>query len=156
MTANDTRGLWRGKHFVPPYEWVEGLLTYRDFDPVQSAAEITVESGSGVNYSVNPETLGECTGLTDKNGKLIFEGDIVKTKKYGKVVGHSNVNDYDIFVVKYEPAMFRLKNHNRGFNLVDDGYSKLEVIGNIHDNPELLKGDGNEDTDSVRGEPDGV
>ncbi len=35
-------------------------------------------------------------------------------------------------------------NAYRGFNLVDDGYSKLEVIGNIHDNPEMLKGESNE------------
>ena len=55
-------------------------------------------------------------------------------------MGHSNVNDYDTFQVIYVPCMFRLVNTGRGFNLVDDGFSKIEVIGNIHDNPELLKG----------------
>lgn len=91
-------------------------------------------------YEVDSATAGQYTGLTDKNGKKIFEGDIVKTKKYGRNIGHSNVNDFDIFTVVYEPCMFRIVNKNRGFNLVDDGYSKFEVIGNIHDNPELLEG----------------
>ena len=79
--------------------------------------------------------------MTDKNGKKIFEGDIVKTKKYGKIIGHSNVRDFDIFVVIYEPAMFRLENTHRAFNLVGKCGKGIdyEVIGNIHDNPELLE-----------------
>lgn len=89
---------------------------------------------------VYPATVGQFTVLTDKNGKKIFEGDIIKTKKYGKDVGRSNVNDYDIFEVKYVPARFVLENHNRRFLLEDDGYSKFEVIGNVHDNPELIGG----------------
>lgn len=95
-----------------------------------------------VKNNVIPETVGQYTGLKDKNGKRIFEGDIVKTKKYGKIIGHSNVNGFDIFVVIYEPAMFRLGNTHRAFNLVGKCGKGIdyEVIGNIHDNPELLKG----------------
>ena len=91
-------------------------------------------------YEVIPETVGQYTGLMDKNGGMIFEGDIVKSKKYGKIIGHSNVNDFDIFTVAYEPAMFRIKNAHRAFNLVGRSVD-YEVIGNIHDNPELLKGE---------------
>lgn len=135
MSTNDTRGLWRGKR-IDDDEWVSG-----DMSRLISKNRYYIEDNQeDWVCEVDPSTLGECTGLTDKNGKLIFEGDIIKTKKYGKVVGHSNVNDYDIFVVKYEPAVFRIKNHNRGFNLVDDGHSEFEVVGNIHDNPYLLKG----------------
>ena len=141
---NDNRGLWRGKR-VDYNDWVEGdlQLEHEKGKPYY----LITDRVSHWAWLVDQATLGECTGLIDKNGKLIFEGDVVKTKKYGKIVGHSNVNDYDIFVVKYEPAMFMLKNHNRGFNLVDDGYSKLEVIGNIHDNPKLARwkdGDNND------------
>lgn len=140
---NETRGLWRAKR-RDNGEWIEGFLSktatrfYYCIEYVKQRIMMYAE--------VDPSTLGECTSLRDRNGKLIFEGDIIKTKKYGKLVGHSNVNGYDIFVVKYEPAMFRLESQNRGFNLVDNGYDKFEVIGNIHDTPELLKGADNENT----------
>lgn len=87
------------------------------------------------NKTVIPSTIGQHTGLTDKNGKRIFEGDIVKTKKYGKIIERSNVNGCDIFKVVYEPAVFRLENVHRGFNLVGNS-ADYEVVGNIYDNPE--------------------
>ncbi len=117
--------------------WYEGSLVI-ETDGYTGEKEYYIQNENG-SYLVIPETVGQYTGLTDKNGKKIFEGDIVKTKKYGKIVNHSNVNDYDIFVVAYELCLFRLVNKYRGFNLIDDGYSKLEKIGNIHDNPELLE-----------------
>lgn len=87
---------------------------------------------------VIPETIGQCTGLKDKNGKLIFEGDIIRTKEYGRVIAHYTVSDYDIFRITYVPAMFRIENIHRAFNLVGNS-ADYEVIGNIHDNPELLE-----------------
>lgn len=136
--------LFRGKR-VDNREWVKGgicqteswtvIITTTDFlGDLYEAPYCDME-----DVEVIPVTVGRYTGLNDKHGVKIYEGDIIKTKKYGKIVGHSNVNDYDIFIVTYEPCMFRLVNKNRGFNLVDDGYSELEVIGNIHDNPKLLE-----------------
>ena len=90
------------------------------------------------DFEVIPETVGQCTGLKDKHGNWIFEGDIIRTKKYGRVIAHSNVNDYDIFRITYVPAVFRLENIHRAFNLVGNS-ADYEVIGNIHDNPELLE-----------------
>ena len=142
---NELRGLWRGKR-LDNGDWAEGDLTRYSAD----MGYIIVDLIENEVYQVDGNTLGEFTGLTDKNGKFVFEGDIIKTKKYGKIAGHSNVNDYDIFVVKYDPAVFRLENHNRGFNLVDDGYSKFKVIGNVHDNPGLLKGAEDETMDKTR------
>ena len=88
-------------------------------------------------FEVIPESVGQYTGLTDKNGKKIFEGDIVKSCEYD-----------DVYFVKY----FDNDNYS-AFDCVPDvplcecnGLSYLvneegcKVIGNIHDNPELLKG----------------
>lgn len=79
---------------------------------------------------VIPETVGQYTGLTDKNGMKIFEGDICKHR--------SNYSgEFIISVVTYTDGCFlAVADNNSGFNLSDN----LEVIGNIHDNLELLKG----------------
>ncbi|MDY4592599.1 MAG: YopX family protein [Eubacteriales bacterium] len=130
--------LFRGKR-VDNGEWVYGDFLTDGID-YTTAIRVHNANGFGTVIAVIPETVGQYTGLPDKNGKKIFEGDIVKTKKYGKIIEHSCVNDYDIFKVVYEPCVFRLKNAHRGFNLVGNGV-EYEVIGNIHDNPELLKGE---------------
>ena len=79
---------------------------------------------------VIPSTVGQYTGLKDKNGKRIFEGDICKHR--------SNFSGNTVIsVVTYTDGHFlALVCKNSGFELSE----KLEVIGNIHDNPELLKG----------------
>lgn len=107
---------------------MDGFIRLYDFD-----------KGKTQMYEVDSETIGQFTGLTDKNGKRIFEGDIIRTKKYGKIISHANVNGFDTFEVMYEPCMFRLINKHRGFNLTGNS-NDLEIIGNIHDNPELLEG----------------
>lgn len=132
--------LFRGKR-EDNGDWVEGSLhiEYGEIDKDgKQSLDYRILGLRGECRYVIPETVGQYTGLTDKNDKKIFEGDIVKTKKYGKIIGHSNVNDYDIFNVVYKPAVFGLVNHNRGFNFVGNS-TDFEVIGNIYDNPELLE-----------------
>ena len=79
---------------------------------------------------VIPETVGQYTGLTDKNGTKIFEGDIVKTSHWN---GFIEWNDFDASFVVHCVGTFVTQNTLAG-------HATLEVIGNIHDNPELLKG----------------
>lgn len=138
------RFLFRGKR-KDNGKWVYGWLrSLHSYDPQTKQissiyfTEISDDLRSRADIIVDYKTVGQCTGLEDKNGKLIFEGDIIKTKEYGRDIGHSNVNNFDIFKVIYEPAVFRLENVRRGFNLVGNG-NDFEIIGNIHDNPELLE-----------------
>jgi len=83
------------------------------------------------------EDLMQYTGLKDKNGKEIYEGDIVKDKK-----NHPRMK----LVVKYEGVGFSIKDIKNGdcqilfYNSSCRKQENIEIIGNIYENPELLKG----------------
>lgn len=129
--------LFRGKpKNLKKYKWVQGqLLHHRDNLSVIYSEEADHPIG------VMPETVGQFTGLTDKNGKRIFEGDVV-------IYDNSPYNAYcepirgviawrnGSLCFKYKPwssVMYRA--------LCSDDFfaAKCDVIGNIHDNPELLE-----------------
>ncbi len=89
-----------------------------------------------VKCPVNPSTVGQFTGLTDKNGKKIFEGDIIKLG--GNDLPHW-LKEGEIKVVEYNDGCFYPFNEYDSDcgTLVEASY--CEIIGNIYDNPELLE-----------------
>ena len=106
-----------------------------------------VESDVKGWVEVLPETVGQFTGLTDKNGKKIFEGDIVVTRySNGEICSIGDIQfDYGVFgaewtINKEHKTMVgtwgQLHNLRR---LDDDSINHIEIIGNIYDNPELLE-----------------
>lgn len=139
-------------------EWIEarGIIQSNDFtktwfiiedSPMAMLNIVATEIltvGQIILREVIPETVGQYTGLTDKNGKMIFEGDIL---------------DWDGYKFKKQPVVtfglhkveccgccyyyHRLIGFDLGISDIGDT-DNCEVIGNIHDNPELLGGDDND------------
>lgn len=84
------------------------------------------------SIEVNPETVGQCIDLKDRNGINIFEGDIVKRVCFGKMSIYQIVYDNDLTSFIGQAGV--------RFTTFDYGSTEFEVIGNIYDNPELLGG----------------
>ena len=110
-------------------QWVKGSLLF--YPDVNRAFMSLGEFKGGSFIEVFKDTVGQFTGLADKNDKGVFEGDIVKMfYKDGfeiGVIGWSNIDLRYKFASPDGTAY--------GFDVTDT----IEVIGNIHDNPELLK-----------------
>lgn len=116
--------LFRGKNLLG--KWITGdLLQYLGCGKRHIVQQY---KGAG-GQEVDPSTVGEYTGLKDKNGKMIFEGDIVLLK-----------GDEEPYQVEFDECCFQVYSHSVCY-VMDNFYDHdIEVIGNIHDNPELLKG----------------
>lgn len=132
--------IFRGKR-LNDGEWVEGNLFLPDNPdtPTQICIGTNVVR---ICYDVDPSTIGQYTGLIDKNGKKIFEGDIIKYKNTDGI----KFNGVALTVIG--KVVYNEKNASFAISGKDEIGAKhydyfpiknIEVIGNIHDNPELLK-----------------
>ena len=124
--------LFRGKK-TGFNEWIEGYIS----SPCKNTMYFMVEASTKNDWCVDAETVGQYTGLTDdKTGKKIFEGDIVAvyvkgcrticTVSWAETVAHFQL--WQVNTVPGTPTALNLGNYD------------CEVLGNIYDNPELLKG----------------
>ena len=109
---------------IGEFSWEYGFLSWLD-----------TPRGRGYfinNKRIDERTLGQFTGMIDKNGTKIFEGDIVREsfKGHGRIYHVFWDDDYFAFRAKGEDITYHLD------EIVE---SHCEVIGNIHDNKELLK-----------------
>ena len=130
--------IFRGKR-TDNGEWIEGSLLGIDWCDKPSTYSIAPNTPVSVFYSVIPETVGQYTGLTDKNGVKIFEGDIlhcVSKLDSAKMVVIFECGEYRMVLAE----KFKDYIGNCGFYAITC-FDK-EVIGNIHDNPDILKGGG--------------
>lgn len=87
-----------------------------------------------ITYSVDPETIGQYTGLTDMNGRKIFEGDIV-ISDYIDYEDERGVVQWDSDIAKF---IITYSTFTVDFDSVCG--EELEIVGNVYDDPELLKG----------------
>lgn len=148
--------LFRGKR-KDNGEWIEGYIvklgkeSFSDPERYGICNKAIPIGGSAVCYNLKideviPETVGQYTGLTDKNGKKIFEGDIIRAIAldtgieclavvcFGNFIDENNDDEYIGFYIEFDgikttAAQLAMK----------ECKDRIEVIGNIHDNPELLK-----------------
>ena len=133
------RYLFRAKR-IDNGEWVKGSLFAEG--KITKIIRGTCNTIGIEGVDVNPETICQCTGLKDKNGKLIWENDVVKaTVRQNSLCQSSSYSDFYQISYQEKYCYFYLKKKNN--NLLFDGnwsyYIKsIEVIGNIFDNPELI------------------
>ena len=89
---------------------------------------------TGYGIAISRETsdkiiLMQSTGFFDKNGKEIYEGDIVSI----------DTDEFDLLVVKYETGIYWLMDGEQGMEYLSDYYNYVTVVGNIHENQDIVE-----------------
>ena len=145
--------LFRSKR-VDNGEWVEGYYYESKISGcfiLSPKIKVRKKDGVVVNdsfevFEVIPETVGQFTGLTDKNDNKIFEGDIISaitldTGKeqtavvcFGNFIDENNGDEYIGFFIEFDGIKTTITQL-----AMEECKNRIEVIGNIYDNPELLK-----------------
>lgn len=123
-------------------EWIYGDLHLHSPFP-------HIHSTRGDKAKIDTNTIGQFTGLRDKNGKEVYEGDILRGDEYpfnsdgvdnyfAEIVWADNVCGFYRITRKKPNSTVRGISHGNFSELDDEDIKSFEVIGNIHDNPELL------------------
>ena len=144
----DREILYRGKR-KDNGEWIDGFITgLCGYSTDKQTGKVThIDSYYMRNHCIDAKTVGEYTGLTDKNGKKIFEGDIVKCRDINNDIEFTSIVEFGNPNHTYNWGwQFRIiggdKNANPDILLwvdMEKTGAICEVIGNIHDNKGLLE-----------------
>ena len=140
--------LFRGKR-TGDEKWICGHLLEQNIPECHSyivmsiIAELDNRHIEIMDFDINeviPETVGQFTGLTDKNGVKIFEGDICRFKRFndvhvGKIVFNVTTASFVMWYQSIVGAYGEKATHKMLLSACDN----IEIIGNIHDNPELME-----------------
>ena len=140
--------LFRGKRYNG--QWVYGsLVVSENINPA-----IYFEVGGGLAKQldwcyVTPDTIGQYTGLKDKNGKKIFEGDVIKTPRgsigevvFGRAEEECTHREHHRKITDVYTTYGWVFKRADGFTIaIDDEILQGELIGNVIDNPYIVKGD---------------
>ena len=121
-------------------QWIKGTVLFHDADAATIFSQHPAD-GSLQGFEVEPSTVCQCTGLKDKNGKIIWENDIVRvTTNSGSTICRCAFADivaqfqlWQEHTIKKTPTVLNLGNY------------ECEVIGNIFDNKELSESEGRYD-----------
>ena len=129
--------LFRGKD-CENGNWCYGFLTYTPHG--HHPQIIVVTSSKSIYIDVIPETVEQYTGLTDKNGRKIFEGDIVRqfNRNEQKTISYVIEWSSDCCMLVLDRIDFDMEFETDSTVFYGN---KFEIVGNIHDNPELVKKD---------------
>lgn len=117
---------FRGKR-TDDGEWMYGYICCYGWTGKEKIYIVPNYASALYSIEVNPETVGQYTGLKDKNGTKIFEGDIILLR-----------GDEEPYQVVFDESCFQVYSDSVRYAM-DNFYDyEIEVIGNIYDNPELL------------------
>ena len=137
--------LFRGKR-KNTGEWIEGNYVYAPEgegtyeDEQHFILMIPKHGGVGMDHEVIPETVGQWTGLTDRHGTKIFDGDVVHNGFANAIVklGRHSIPCCGCCYTWHDSVGFYL-DFGEYIGSDEHTFDDLEVMGNIHDNPELLE-----------------
>lgn len=136
----EDRYLFKAKR-VDNGEWVIGGLVRYGFNGKEKYYIVPDYASDLYAIKIDPSTICQCTGLKDKNGKLIWENDIVKRNFYLYSSEAKYEERENCGIVKYDKEYARFGYQCSVFAMLSESkkHDTIEIIGNIFDNPELLE-----------------